>query len=441
MRKIAIIVFIGIAIVAGAIFLSSKNKAIPNQVATVIEAVDENPDAAEPEDFGMGGEVGGDVGGEVGGEIDSGTDSVTLPDATKPDSSKPDTVKPDTTKADAELYAQIDQLFMLGFRGYTFESASDIKKALAETNLGGVILFDYDTPTKKYVRNIQSESQIKKLIIDLQSHSKTKLFVAVDEEGGKVSRMKNVVGFEKTSSAAFLGTQSTSVVQATGKSLGTQLSEYGFNIDFAPDLDVNVNPKNPVIGAVDRSFSADPKVVSEKGIAFIKGLLAGGITPVGKHFPGHGSSTADSHLGFVDITDTYKEYELEPFKDACAAGLPAVMVAHVYDKNVDAKYPATLSKQYLENLKKKAGCSTQLIFSDDMDMRAISSQYGRETALTLAINAGVDVIVISNNVTGYDKDAFFKARKIVFDAVKKGTISKTRIEESYKKIIAFKKKF
>lgn len=356
---------------------------------------------------------------------------ILVPDPTvKSNESEPET--------DEELLSKIDQLFIMGFRGYTYGEATDIKRALTETNLGGVILFDYDTPTKKYVRNIQSESQIKSLIIDLQTHSKTLLFVAIDEEGGKVSRLKNVSGFEKTSSAEYLGTQSTAKVRSVGKVLGTELSNYGFNIDFAPVLDVNVNPSNPVIGAIDRSFSSDPLVVSEKGIAFMEGLTDAGVIPVGKHFPGHGSSTTDSHLGFVDITDTYKNYELDPFKNACAALLPAVMVAHVYNKNVDPLYPATLSEKHIQTLKQEAGCTEQLVISDDMDMRAISSQYGRKEALVRSLNAGVDVIIISNNVTGYDKDAFFNARTIVLDAVKSGDISIKRINEAYEKVKAFK---
>src|SRR5690606_32795540 len=133
-----------------------------------------------------------------------------------------------------------------------------------------------------------------------------------------------------------------------------------------------------------------PSIVSEKGIAFMNGLLSSSIIPVGKHFPGHGSSTADSHLGFVDITDTYKDYELEPFREACRAGIPAIMIAHVYNKNIDQVYPATLSKKHINKLK-DIGCQNQLIISDDMDMRAISKEYGRSEALILAINAGVDI--------------------------------------------------
>ncbi len=377
--------------------------------------------------------------------------------AEKPQSSEPQIATDTDTQTDAQLLTKIDQLFILGFRGYDFAKAPDIKRALAETNLGGVILFDYDTPTKKYTRNIKSDAQVKKLINDLQTNAKTPLFISVDEEGGKVSRLKNLAGFQKTSSAAYLGTQNTATVRTVGKNLGTQLTSYGFNMDFAPVLDVNVNPKNPVIGGIDRSFSASTATVSEKGIAFMNGLLesaretgsgsstgrgaSSGMVPVGKHFPGHGSSTADSHLGFVDITDTYKEYELEPFKAACAAGLPAIMVAHVYNKNVDPTYPATLSKNHMQVLKKDIGCVSQLVISDDMDMRAISSQYGRKEAVIRSLNAGVDVLIISNNVTGYDAEVFFKARKIVLEAVKSGEISKERLQEAYEKVKAFKLKY
>ncbi len=343
--------------------------------------------------------------------------------------------------ADQKLLSKIDQLFIIGFRGYTLANAPDAKRALKETNLGGVILFDYDTPTKKYVRNIQSADQVKKLISDLQASSKTPLFIAVDEEGGKVSRLKNISGFIKSLSAETLGTQSNSAVFLAGENLGKQLKNFGFNLNFAPVLDVNVNSKNPVIGAIGRSFSADPAIVGEKGIAFMNGLLKNKIIPVGKHFPGHGSSTADSHLGFVDITKTYQDYELEPFKLACAGGIPAIMIAHVYNKNVDSVYPATLSKKHIDILKNEVDCKNQLVISDDMDMRAISALYKRKDAIVLALSAGVDVLIISNNITNYDSESFFKARQIVLTAVKNGEISEQRINEAYEKVVLVKQNF
>lgn len=346
---------------------------------------------------------------------------------------------------DAELLKKIDQLFIIGFRGYTYNTAPELKKAIEETNIGGVILFDYDQATKKYVRNIKTSVQVKTLISDIKKNAKVNntepLFISIDEEGGKVSRLKNLPDFTKTASAATLGTKSDADVTTTAAGLGQILKNLGFNVDFAPDIDVNVNPKNPVIGGVDRSFSSDQLVVSQKGIAFFKGLETAGIISAAKHFPGHGSSVADSHLGFVDITSTYKSYELEPFKAACAAGVPMVMVGHLFNQNVDAKHPATLSKTHIDNLKNQAGCKTQLVVSDDMDMGAIIKQYGRTEALTRALNAGIDVLILSNNYATYDPNEFFKARQIILDQVKSGAISESRINNAYQKIQAVKGRY
>lgn len=338
------------------------------------------------------------------------------------------------------LQDKIDQLFIIGFRGTELKNAPELSRALSETNLGGIILFDYDTPTKKYDRNIKTGEQVTKLITDAQKQAKTPLFVSIDEEGGLVSRLKTIPGYVKTPSAKVLGAYSTEAVQAVSFGLGTTLKNLGFNMNFAPNLDVNVNPKSPAIGAVGRSFSNLQSVVSEKGIAFMNGLSATGIIPVGKHFPGHGSALADSHKGFTDITKTYKQYELVPFERACKAGLPMVMVAHVFNANVDTVYPATLSKNHIQKLK-DIGCGNAVVVSDDMDMQAITTQFGRTEALVQAINAGVDVLVLSNNITTYNPESYFEARKAIYDAVKAGKISEARINEAYTKIIELKKQY
>lgn len=338
------------------------------------------------------------------------------------------------------LQDKIDQLFIVGFRGETMQKAPELTRALSETNVGGVILFDYDTETKQYDRNIKSSEQVKTLITDAQKKSKTPLFVSIDEEGGLVSRLKTIPGYVRTPSAKVLGTYSSERVLGVGYSLGNTLKGLGFNMNFAPTLDVNVNPKSPAIGAVGRSFSNLQSAVSEKGISFMSGLSYAGIIPAGKHFPGHGSALADSHKGFTDITKTYKQYELVPFERACKAGLPMVMVAHVFNAKVDAEYPATLSAKHM-NVLKNIGCGSAVAVSDDMDMQAITAQYGRAEALTKAINAGIDVLVLSNNITTYNPESYFEARKIVFDAVKAGKISEARIDEAYQKVVGLKKTF
>lgn len=342
--------------------------------------------------------------------------------------------------SDAALQAKIDQLFIVGFRGTSFEAAPEIQRMLSETNIGGVVLFDYDTPSKTYGRNIKTKTQTTALIADLQSHAKTPLFISIDEEGGKVSRLKNIPGFVPTLSAQKLSLKTDAQVQAIAKGLGKILSGYGFNMNFAPVLDVNVNKKSPAIGLVGRSFSSLQSVAARKGIAFSKGLGQSSIIPVGKHYPGHGSALADTHKGFVDITKTFKPYELYPFKKACEAGISAIMVGHLYDANVDNTYPATLSKAHIDRLK-SLGCTSQVFITDDIDMKALSDQYSRHDILVNAFNSGIDMVVASNNITTYSPNEFFIDRVIVFNAVKAGEISEARIGEAYTKVINLKNKF
>lgn len=342
--------------------------------------------------------------------------------------------------SDTELQNKIDQLFIVGFRGATFDTAPEAQRMLSETNIGGVILFDYDTPTKSYGRNIKTKAEATKLISDLQSHAKTPLFISIDEEGGKVSRLKKVPGFIPTLSVAKLSLKTDTQVQSIAKGLGQILSSYGFNMNFAPVLDVNVNKKSPAIGAVGRSFSHLQSVVARKGMAFSKGLEQSNIIPVGKHYPGHGSAFADTHKGFVDITNSFKQYELVPFKKACEAGIPAIMVGHLYDSRVDKTYPATLSKAHIDRLK-SLGCTSQVFITDDIDMKALTQEYSRHDILVNAFNAGIDIVIVSNNIGTYNPDQFFIDRKIVFDAVRAGEISEARIDETYNKVTQLKQRF
>lgn len=343
--------------------------------------------------------------------------------------------------SDVALQAKIDQLFIVGFRGTTFETAPEAQKMLLETNVGGVILFDYDTPTKRYDRNIKTKIQSTQLISGLQSRAKTPLFISIDEEGGKVSRLKRVAGFTPTASAVMLATKSDTQVQRIAQSLSVVLKSYGFNMNFAPVLDVNVNRRSPTIGLHGRSFSPLQSVVARKGIAFSKGLQQSNVIPVGKHYPGHGSALGDTHKGFVDITKTFKQYELYPFKKACESGIPAIMVGHLYDSKVDTVYPATLSKAHIDRLKNDLGCTSQVLITDDINMKALTDEYSRHDILVNAFNAGIDIVIASNNITAYSPLEFFVDRKIVFDAVKAGEIPEARVVEAYNKVTQLKQKF
>ncbi|MFA5643851.1 MAG: glycoside hydrolase family 3 N-terminal domain-containing protein [Candidatus Paceibacterota bacterium] len=345
--------------------------------------------------------------------------------------------------ADKELKEQIGQMLIAGFRGIKIDKNSAIAKQVKDLNLGGVILFDYDNPSKSFPRNITDPDQTEKLIKDLQSFSSTPLFVSVDAEGGLVNRLKEKYGFASFPSPEDMGKlNDLAKTQATGKELGSELKGLGFNLDFAPPADVNVNPDNPIIGKLGRSFSQDPQIVASQAIAFIKGLHENNIITAIKHFPGHGSSQSDSHLGLVDVTKTYQQKELIPFETIIGQNqADMVMTAHIINTNIDPQYPATLSPLFLQNILRDRLGFKGVIVSDDMQMGAIAKNYGFEDALIRSINAGCDLLILSNNNDTYDGNIAAKARDAIFQAVKDGKISEERISGSYDRITEIKKKF
>lgn len=348
-----------------------------------------------------------------------------------------------TMPTSASVRAQyIDQLFIVGMRGTTYTNKNDFGNLLKTTNVGGIILFDYDSITKKYNRNIKSKKQITQLTKDLQKNSKTKLFIAIDEEGGAVNRLKKSYGFKPLPSAKVLGTKKTSFITSESVRLAKDLKSIGINVNFAPSVDVDVNPTSPAIGKYGRSFSADPNVVINSASAFIAGHRAQNIITAIKHYPGHGSSTTDSHLGFVDITNTYKDTELLPFKELIKSNsADMVMVAHVVNTNIDPTYPASLSPIFINTkLRGELGYSG-VVITDDLDMGAITNNYSFDDKIVRAINAGNDILILSNNIKTYDKDIVTKARNTIDQALQNGTISWAQIIASYNRIQALKQKY
>lgn len=343
---------------------------------------------------------------------------------------------------DEQLKEQIGQMIMTGFRGTEVSENSDIYKMVKDVEIGGVVLFDYDISLNSFPRNIVNYEQTKKLISDIQKLSVTPLFVAVDAEGGNVNRLKQKYGFLPIVSAEKMGSDATlQITDRESQKLSAELKDLGFNMNFAPVVDVNINPKNPIIGLLGRSFSSDPQKVSEHARLFIENHSKNNIITVVKHFPGHGSTTKDSHAEMVDVTDTYKEQELLPYKILNSEGLlKAVMVAHTINKNSDKIYPATLSPAFLQGILRKQVGFKGIIISDDMQMGAISDNYKLDEAIIIAVNAGIDVILISNNSSsGYDKDIAQKIRDSIFTAVKEEKINKQRVTESYNRILDLKK--
>lgn len=346
---------------------------------------------------------------------------------------------------DDQLKEQIGQMLMIGFRGTEVNSDSNIIKIINDVNVGGVILSNYDTPSSgKILRNIVNFNQTKKLISDLQNNVNNPLFVAVDAEGGSVNRLKEKNGFVPIVSQQEMGKDKTlETVKKESTKIAKQLKTLGFNMNLAPVVDVNVNPKNPIIGSLGRSFSSNANEVVNQSREFIQSHIKNNIIAVAKHFPGQGSGATDSHLGMVDVTNTYTQEELLPYKKLNEEGLlSAVMTAHIIDENIDSVYPATLSPLFINNILREQIGFKGVIITDDIQMGAISKNYDFDDALILAINAGCDILVVGNSSPGeYDEGTISKARDVIFNAVKSGIISEKRITDSYKRIMSLKESF
>lgn len=340
------------------------------------------------------------------------------------------------------LRTKLGQLLIVGFRGARPADCELIARDIRERHIGGVILFDQemaDTSTKR--RNIESPAQVKDLIAFLQAQAATPLLVAIDQEGGRVNRLKADYGFPESVSHEELGRiNDPAETFRRAEQIATTLAGLGLNLNLAPVVDLDANPDNPIIKGKRRSFSADPEVVARHAAEFVRAHRAHGVATCAKHFPGHGSAKADTHLGFVDVTSTWHERELLPFQRLIEAGLcDAVMSAHVFNANLDPERPSTLSRAVLTGILRERLGFRGLVLSDDMEMKAISSRYGLENSVPAAIEAGVDVLCFGNNLS-YDPAIAAKAIDILERAVASGRISEQRIAESYQRVLALKQK-
>ncbi|MGE5139437.1 MAG: glycoside hydrolase family 3 protein [Rudaea sp.] len=345
------------------------------------------------------------------------------------------------TSGAADLENKIGQMLMIGFRGATVDDSSPIIQDIRSRNLGSVVLFDFDVDTATPGRNIQSPSQLRALTAALVESATSPLLVAIDQEGGQVARLKPSNGFPATLSEQDLGRlKDIGKTLQNAETIGKMLTESGINMDLAPVVDLNTNPDNPIIGKLGRSFSADPVVVARNAEAEIKGLHKYRVLSTLKHFPGHGSSRTDSHLGFVDVTDTWSPPELEPYRQLIAAGVcDAVMTAHIFNAKLDADYPATLSNAIITGILRNELQWDGVVISDDMQMGAITQHYGLDSAIEKAIEAGVDILAFGNNLPGsYDPNIAEKAIAIIKGLVNDGKISSSRIDQSLRRITALK---
>jgi len=288
------------------------------------------------------------------------------------------------------------QLIVSGFPGPELSPLTE--RALAAGHRAGCILFKRNLPTTESTRSLTAR------IREAAAHaSPLPPLVAIDEEGGRVSRLP--ASEPKLPPMRLLGAVGDAgLVLDAGRAIGARLVELGFNLDFSPVLDVDSNPKNPVIG--DRSFGASPGLVAELGLAFARGLEASGVLSCGKHFPGHGDTDKDSHLELPIVRharDRLDRIELAPFRAAARAKLDAIMTAHVVVEAIDPSVPATFSRAALVDLLRGELGFEGVVISDDLEMRAVAATSSPEDSAVRAIGAGCDLLLVCSDEAAADR--------------------------------------
>lgn len=343
------------------------------------------------------------------------------------------------TLPDSTLRQYAAKMLMVGFKGDSVTDSSDAARYVRDLKVGGIILFDVDlTGTAKIgSRNITSKERLTKMTADLQRYAGGNLLIAIDQEGGMVRRLRPEYGYSQTVSQEYLGKiNSRDTTMKYAERMAKEIKESGVNVNLAPLIDVNVNPDCPVIGALHRSYSSDTAIVSNNAKWSIEAHHRNGVLCAVKHFPGHGSSASDSHYGLTDVTDTWQSYELAPFRELISSGkVDMVMTAHIFQRNLDPEYPATLSKKIIDGVLRKQLGFEGVVLTDDMYMQGIIDNYKVEDAIVLAINAGADILVMGNNIsTGYEPERPFHIVDMIVRAVKEGRIDQQRLIESNRRI-------
>ena len=331
--------------------------------------------------------------------------------------------------AEMTLEEKVAGLFVVTPEGITgvdtaVQAGDGTKTALEKYPVGGLVYFK---------KNIQSEEQIKKMIENSVSYNKYPMFIAVDEEGGKVARLADALTLENIGPMSEIGsTGDSNKAYEAMKTVGTYLTSYGFNLNFAPVADVLTNEDNESIG--DRSFSSDPSVVAGMVTSAMNGLEEVGVTACVKHFPGLGDASEDTHNGLAVIDkslDELKQTELVPFISAIENGANMIMVGHMsLPQVVGDNTPATMSKEVISDLLRSELGFNGVVITDAMNMGAITEYYGADEAAIRAFKAGADMVLMPED--------FKLAYEGVIEAVKDGTISEERINNSLKRVFRIK---
>lgn len=392
----------------------------------------------------------GNMGGPTAGsaEVLTQPEQTVPPETTQPPATTeppattqvPATTEPEPTRSPEEVKAlalletmtleeKVFQLFIVTPRTLTGYYGVDVagaatQQALQKYPVGGIVYFS---------ENIYSADQIENMVAGSQEYAAYPLFICVDEEGGRVSRLSGVGVTDTLDPMAVYGAQGdTARVREIGQHLGTQLAAAGFNVDFAPVADVVTNPNNTEIG--DRSFSSDPQVAAEMVAAMVEGLRSGGAISCLKHFPGHGSTQTDSHEG-LSVTERtleqLRQTELLPFRAGIDAGAQMVMISHMSAPAITGdNTPCDLSPVIVTDLLRGELGFTGVIVTDSHEMGAITEYYGCGEAAVMAIAAGCDIVLMP-----YDLK---EASNAVLAAIESGVLSEERINESVLRILTLK---
>lgn len=337
--------------------------------------------------------------------------------------------------SETELRQLIGQMIMIGFPGRDPKEprVARVLRQLKDGKINGVMLLGY---------NISSRKQVRALTAALRAAGgEAPVLISLDQEGGKVQRLGPKNGYSKFPPAAAVAAKGDleAARHVYGQMAG-ELADAGITLNLAPVLDVNVNPDNPVVGALGRSYGAAPEDVTAQASVFIDTHHQNGVLTAAKHFPGHGSSAGDSHNDIVDVSKAWSESELAPFRDlAGAGGTDAILVGHIHlntfgDK---ARTPATLSGSLIGDvLRGQIGFKGPAI-TDDMEMKAIVRHYSFEDSVLRSIEAGIDILLFSN--THYnDPDLPDRVAKVVLKAVANGRLTPERLRESHDRVMAMK---
>jgi beta-N-acetylhexosaminidase len=331
------------------------------------------------------------------------------------------------------LDIKIGQMIIIGLPNAKLDAGVlyEIKKG----KVGSILFFEKNIPVKN------SYSELKKINWAYQKAAPIPLFIAIDQEGGRVNRLKEKYGFPRSITAGKMGKYALDSVQFYGETTASTLAGLGFNVNFAPVVDLASNPTNPIIAKLERAFSAKPDSVALYAREFMKAHDKFGVVTVLKHFPGHGSSKDDTHLGIADVTNTWNDNELDPYRMLIDSGSTrAIMTAHIVNKKLDDNgLPGTLSNKIVTGLLRNQLHFNGVVFSDDMQMHAIAKHFSLEESIKLSIEAGVDILLFSNNIQGSQERTVDKVHEIIRKLVETGVVPASRIDESYRRVLALKK--